>query len=78
MDKYGYYNKDINYNPDIEYDKHINHNNATPYDQISNYKKSFSQRLGEANVMPTGMLEPVSNTDLAILSMLKGDTEIED
>ncbi len=78
MDKHGYYNKDINYNPDIEYDKHINLNYATPYDQINNDKKSFSQRLGEANVMPTGMLDPVSNTDLAILSILRGDTEIKD
>lgn len=47
----------------------------TRYDNV---KKSFSQRLGEANVMPNGMLSAVDDTDLAILAIEKGAQEAQE
>ncbi|QUH18978.1 hypothetical protein [Alkaliphilus sp. B6464] len=47
----------------------------TRYDNV---KKSFSQRLGEANVMPDGMLSAIDDTDLAILAIEKGAQEAEE
>lgn len=73
MNKIDHYDKDVDYNKLITL-----HSNPEEYREVSNDEKSFSQRLGEANVMPTGMLDPISDTDLAIISMLKEDHEIED
>jgi len=44
-------------------DKQMNHTTV---------KKTFSQRLGEANVMPTGMLSAIEDTELAILAIEQG------
>lgn len=40
--------------------------------------KSLSQRLGEANVLPDTVLQPVSSTDLALLAIEKGAEEAEE
>ncbi|ABR47032.1 hypothetical protein Amet_0807 [Alkaliphilus metalliredigens QYMF] len=35
-------------------------------------RKTYSQKLGEMNVMPDGMLEAIDATDLAILAIEQG------
>jgi len=60
--------KDNNYNND---------NNIANNNNIINYKKSFSQRLGEANVMPDGMLSTIDDTDRVILAIEKGAHEAQ-
>jgi len=67
MDRDNHYNND----PNIPNDNNIT-NNTINDNVITNHKKSFTQRLGEANVMPDGMLSSIDGTDLAILAIEQG------
>lgn len=73
MDRHDHYQNYTNITNSEVNDNNITRDENISNDtDISNDKKSFLQRLGEANVMPDGMLSAIDDTDRVILAMEEG------